>query len=405
MELRQVDIIRSPFSENRVRLAGTVAYDDSTYQPEVYWFDVPKECAEYLTETGNPWLALLTPLAATLGEPLRISKPVDGQLFQNVHELMLIWKRWHPHLKVVKVEAQLMNTKHLQSTPRTASFFSGGVDSFFTVLRHSDGADLPNRIKIDDLICVWGFDVPLSKSDEFNRMRDVLQKAASDLDKEFIDVATNLFKTIWVKSQWGPLSHGSALATIGLIFEKRYNRVLIPSTHAYDNLMPNGSHPLTDPLHSTSWTKIIHDGAGFDRVEKTDFISNSEVALRSLKVCWEGHSDKNCQACNKCYRTMMTLLLLGVLSRYSTLSESNFSIAKVKKIYSHSENDFTLLREVQVLALRKGRRDIARAIERGFKHSKRVSFGLRIAKWLNTKRFVWRWSKPLERRLLSKSLV
>jgi hypothetical protein len=410
MELKSVIITKSPYSNDRVRIVGKISYDhavyeDVPYHPEDYWFDVPERCAEFLSETGNPWLTCLIPLAATMDEPLRIHKPIDPLLFENTHELMLIWKRWHPHLHLVKVEAELIDAKPLQSMARTASLFSGGVDSFFTVLRHNDGGVLPNPIQIDDLICVWGFDVPLSKADEFNRMRGALQKAAFDLHKGFIDVATNLFETKWTRSGWGYLSHGSALATIGLLMEKKYSKVLIPSTNAYERLFPNGSHPLTDPLHSTNYTKIVHDGAGFDRVEKTEFISKSEVALRSLKVCWEGHSDENCQTCNKCYRTMTTLMLLGVLDRCATFNASNFQVEKIKKIYSKDENDRSLLQEVQMYALRQGRRDVARAIYSSFRRSKRITRLLRIIRRFESKRYCWRWSRALRRLLLSDSLT
>jgi hypothetical protein len=246
-----------------------------------------------------------------------------------------------------------------------------------------------------------------------------MKRVAQDLGKEFIDVATNVRDTRWWSTGYGRLSHGSAMASVGLALEKRYNKILIPSTSAYNNLFPNGSHPLTDPLLSTRGTKIVHDGAGFDRVQKTELISKSEVALRSLRVCWESHTDKNCQACNKCYRTMITLMLLGALKKCSTLSESNLDISKIKKIYSKDENDFSLLGEVEAFAAEKGRGDIARAINRSFKHSKRLGFCFGIINSLRKNRFVRKLIAPSDRnkrfvrklearlrdRLLSKSLI
>lgn len=405
MELKGISITKSPNLEDRVRLSGEVLYDDKGYQPEVYWFDFPEKYGEYLSNSGNPWLACLLPLAATFGEALKISKPVDRALFENAQDLMHIWKRWYPHLKVIPIEAELAEPQHSEVHLKTASLFSGGVDSYFTVLRHNNNSGLVTGINIDDLLCIWGFDIPLKNADAFFRMRDVLKSAAQHLGKELIDVATNMRETRWLMSGYGPLSHGAALASVGLALEERYSKILIPGTHAYDNLMPNGSHPLTDPLFSTSRTRIIHDGAGFDRVEKTEFVAKSEIARRSLRVCWESHTDKNCQSCNKCYRTMMTLMLLGALEQCSTFDESNLEMAKIRRIYSKDDNDRSLLREVQALALQKGRADIARAIERSFKYSKRLGLYLRITRSLSTKRFVWRWSTRLERHLLARSLV
>jgi hypothetical protein len=401
MNLRTIGIQESPLGKNRVRLSGEISYDNRDFQREWWWFDVPAKSANYLSDTGNPWLACLIPLAVTLGEPLRIYKPVDRLLFESAHELMAIWKRWYPDLKIIPIEAELADDTKPRTLGKAASFFSGGVDSFFTALRHSNQFDWPGRVNIDDLLSVWGFDIPLSNREAFNRMRDVMQKAALDLGRELVDVATNIRDTRWWSSGYGRLSHGPALASIGLFLEKKYSQVLIPSTQPYDNLMPNGSHPLTDPLLSTNSTKIIHDGAGFDRVEKTELVSKSDIAMRSLRVCWASQSDKNCQACNKCYRTMITLMLLGALNRCSTFSEANLEISKIQRIYSEDDNDRTLLREVQTLANRTGNRDVARALEKSFKRSTRMSRYLRIIRRYKTKPFIWR----LEHYLLSKSLT
>jgi hypothetical protein len=62
------------------------------------------------------------------------------------------------------------------------------------------------------------------------------------------------------------------------------------STYSYSNLAPWGSHPLTDPLLSTLGTRVIHDDAAFSRIEKTEFIARREMALRTLRVCWNARS-------------------------------------------------------------------------------------------------------------------
>src|SRR6185436_6108277 len=120
--------------------------------PEEYWFDVPGEYASSLSESGNPWLACLIPLAVTLGEPLRLALPVDRTLFDNVQELQQVWKCWHPHLHVVPVVADLAAPSRQEPPTRAAAFFSGGVDSFFTVLWHGDATSSP-RTAIDELLC------------------------------------------------------------------------------------------------------------------------------------------------------------------------------------------------------------------------------------------------------------
>ena len=137
MQLKQIDIQKTPNANGRVQLTGEVIYGDRAVRPEIYWFEVPEKYAEFLSKSGNPWLVCLLPLAVTLGEPLRISEPVDSQLLENAQELMRIWKCWYPHLHLIPIEAEVEIKRH-ESPERTAAFFSGGVDSFFTVLWHGD---------------------------------------------------------------------------------------------------------------------------------------------------------------------------------------------------------------------------------------------------------------------------
>src|SRR6185369_13395024 len=97
------------------------------------------ELASALVASGDPWLAWLTPLAATIGEPLRIRVPCDATLLAGAREALAVWATWFPALTVVTLTADAV-AEGARGT-RTASFFSGGVDSYFTALSHSrDGS-------------------------------------------------------------------------------------------------------------------------------------------------------------------------------------------------------------------------------------------------------------------------
>ncbi len=407
MNVTNIEITKSPISASRTCVRADVICDDKTVPAEVYWIDVPQAYASHLNGSGNPWLALLLPLAVTLGEPLIISKPVDRGLFSNVHELMHIWNCWY-HLKPVAIEADIQEHQVQPSGRATAALFSGGVDAWFTLLTHGRDSNRPDRVRIDDLLCVWGLDIKLDKTDEFRALRDALVRATDGLGMDFVEVATNVLQTSWQRrvNCWHRF-HNCALASIAHALSGRYARLLVPSSHRYDYTMPWGSHPLTDPLLSSSRTKIIHDGAGFSRVEKTETLIESEAALNSLQVCWATGCYRNCEACSKCYRTMTTLFLLGALDRCPRFRSSNIDKRKVAKIFTREENDRAFLREVRALAVRTGHPDIARAIDRGFRRSRRLELCLGLAnrlvrltspKW--QRRLDWR----IERLLLRNSI-
>jgi hypothetical protein len=94
-----------------------------------------------------------------------------------------------------------------------------------------------------------------------------------------------------------------------------FGRVLIGSTLAYEELGPEGTHPLSDHWWSGDMCEIVHDGAEARRSRKIDVIASHPVALAHLRVCWRlDTSAYNCGMCEKCVRTMIGLHLAGATS-------------------------------------------------------------------------------------------
>jgi hypothetical protein len=403
MQLKHCEVIKSPGAQDRVRLVGEVAYDRGFARAERLWFEVPERYAEFLTDSGNPSLACLIPLAVTLGEPLRIDRQVDRQLYDNVQELMRIWKEWYPYLHIVPIEADTVEAEDRMTPGRTASFFSGGVDGFYTLL-HFDASATPNlHDPIEDLIFVWGFDIPLRNHAGFTRTRYSLQRAAADLGKELVVFATNLRETRCQKADFSYLSHGSILASTVLTVGELYGEVMISSSISLEHLFPCGSHPQTDPLYSTKRTQFVHYGVETSRIEKTANVAQLDVALRSLRVCWLSESGGNCRECNKCSRTMITLAVYDALERYSALGGQPLDLEKVATIYSPLDIDIAHLRDIQAAALHAGKQDIADAIERSFQHTDRLNQSLlfttlwKVKQWLPTQPALWRLLRPVRR--------
>ena len=113
------------------RMVGTVRYDDGV--TEEYWFEGPGA----LATSGTPWLAALLPLAATVGERFRIDLPVDSEFLQNARVLLRLWKSWHKwaHCPEIQAEAEEPEAIHGRES---ATFFSAGVDSWYTAIRRPD---------------------------------------------------------------------------------------------------------------------------------------------------------------------------------------------------------------------------------------------------------------------------
>lgn len=88
MEVRRMRVEDAPAS-GRVRLTAEVRYDGGL-APEEYWFEVAAAVAGDLSNSGNPWLVAMLPLAAMLGEPLRLEAPAEAGLIDNARRVMEI---------------------------------------------------------------------------------------------------------------------------------------------------------------------------------------------------------------------------------------------------------------------------------------------------------------------------
>lgn len=372
------------------RLTGVIRYDDAS--TEEYWFDVPN--AYQPSRSGNPWLACLLPLAATIGEDLTIPLPVDRELLLGSESLLRLWKYWRVEMHVVKISVESITSLPPKSD-QAASFFSAGVDSFFTVLRRPD---------VKNWITVQGFDMPISKKDEFEIHCQRLSRIASDFGKEFISAATNIRQTRWRKAHWEAIAFGPALAAMALVFEDYFYEVLIPSSCDYSSLDPWGSHPLSDPLFSTCQTKLIHEGVAYSRTEKIEYLVENNRALSELHVCFRGDDSlgqdhKNCCRCEKCYRTMIALEILGKLGQCSLFDASKFQIGKISKIYISHRLDEKFFLDLRATAIARGRTDLAKEIDRSLKRSKYID----KLDYLSKIPFVWRFGQSLTEYLLRDS--
>ena len=151
MKLVEVDIGASPDRRGHTRLSGVVRYDDPRggRAEETYWLDFPDAFAGDVSASGNPWLAMLLPVAVVSNEPLVISRPVDARLLDNSRETMHVWKRWFGD-PVIHVEADVEQPDPAAPAgARTASFFSGEVDSFFTAFARAAEAVLARARRLD----------------------------------------------------------------------------------------------------------------------------------------------------------------------------------------------------------------------------------------------------------------
>lgn len=257
----------------------------------------------------EPFLALGLLPAMRLGQDLRAAAPVSPMLLRNLRLLQVRFAEQDPQLRVIEVVAEASTARPLASEGRTGLFFSGGVDSFFTLLEH--------QRDITDLVFVHGFDIRVNSQDLHQAALAMAQSVASGMDKRLILVETNLREFGDRYALWGPHLHGPALAAVAHLLSPQIQRMFVAGERL--GSLPSSSRLDLDRLWSTERVEIIHQGHDVTRFQKLGRVGAHPLAQRSLRVCWENRYGRiNCCACSKCMRNMAALRAHGTLDQVQT---------------------------------------------------------------------------------------
>lgn len=351
-----------------VRLTGLVSGAGAADGP--VWVDVPEAIAGDVVGRLDPWLLWLLPHAFETQQELVLDGPVDAELLRNAHALMEIWSGWRPGRRPIAVRVEGADIPLPASAPgrrgrRTGLFFTAGVDSFFTLFHHDEAARAdPAGVArpIDDLVYTWGFDIPLRQSTAFAAKRATLARIAGDTGKTLVTLVTNLRET-GVRQPWGPVMHGPALGGVGVLLGPRWHTVLLSSTSTHGDTDPWGSTAISDPLLSTSATRTEPHGAGHDRFEKLGFLASHPVVLDTLHVCWEERSAGNCGRCEKCFRTLVALDVLGIRDRAATFPREALDLRRLADVWKDRPHLVRMYERLRCHADAAGRDDVVAAID------------------------------------------
>ena len=240
------------------------------------------ESEDSLADSGQWSMPLRLVRAVAEGKAADLGR-ISPRLASNLETIRDIYAAWIPGHKVpLNFELSSDTAAPCQGV---SLFYSCGVDSFYSLIKH--------REEIDSLILIHGFDVPLAETKPFALVEAQAREVAGIFGKRLMVVRTNLH---WEESSlytdrpripcdWA-MYHGAALAAIAYALAPNHRKVYIASTTSYEDLHPWGSHPLLDPLWSTDALQIIHDG-GETRMDKLRVVIQHPEALSRLRVCWE----------------------------------------------------------------------------------------------------------------------
>jgi hypothetical protein len=270
-----------------------------------------------LAENALPFVLTALVPAMKLGLPLRVEAPVPAQFLDFLPSVQALMRVWRTYLQPVSVEVLAGQPTAALYTPHDAQrgvglFFSAGVDSFYSLLKHQS--------EITHLIFVHGFDTLLSQPDIRVRNAKALRQAAAEMNKPLIEVETNWREEVDGYVRWSHDTATVAQLSIAALLGTQLQKVYVAGN--FDYFGEKHSHGIPAVLH-TAGVDTVRDGMVCLRLDKMTVVASSDTAMRWLRVCWQNRSlAYNCGRCEKCLRTMIGLHLAGALGRCRTFQQS-----------------------------------------------------------------------------------
>jgi hypothetical protein len=299
----------------------------------------------------------LLPFAMSKGWALELPGELSPGFRERLDSAQNLLAGWWKDWTRVELRTDGAPSEPLPARDRgVACFFTGGVDSFYTALAEVE--------RLDALIFVHGFDVPLGDAPRREHVSGLLREAADALGLELIEVESNLEHFTWRGCRWGLHAHGAALASVALLAGNRFSEVLLPASHTPQDLMPWGSHELLDPLWSNEGVRIVHHGQA-PRTRKVAEVARSDVALGHLRCCFKKTQpgETNCGSCEKCLRTMASLRIVGALERCATMPDT-LPVQEIGRMRLPGPTWVILTRDLLAEAKAAGDHELAGALRR-----------------------------------------
>jgi hypothetical protein len=298
--------------------------------------------------TGDAFVAAGLLAAMARGETLELDPAytISPVLARNLAALQEIFSVWMPGLRRVEIKARHAAAPEPRSG--TASFFSGGVDSLYTFLE--------KEAEIGALLHIRGFDYRRENEPLVREIDDANEHFVRGRGRTFAIVESNLrdlYDSLGVHvNVW----HGCHLASVGLAAS--YARIYVPSTLTWDELLPWGSHPVTDSLWGSESVQFVNHGADATRVDKLRRLGRDREALELVRVC-ASNVTYSCGVCEKCLRTRAGLRVLRLSSsRLPRLDE----LGRVRALRFKNEFNRLEWEKNQEWAAKAGDKALARAI-------------------------------------------
>lgn len=270
-----------------------------------------------------PFIANILPVAWLENATIIVDEIDEDFLYsienlKNNYEYMLPGFDFKGSLKYNKVVKNTIDATY----HKVLCLYSGGVDATATMLR--------NLKYKPTILTIWGTDIPLYKTDAWNKVKEANEKVAEEYHIPFTYLKSsfrNILDEVYLTQKYGKRINGNwwhefqhGIALISLVAPYAYLNNFIDIKISSSFSAKDGqkticaSQPYIDENFTFANCSVYHDGYYLLRSDKIKYIvdyanrNNKEIKLR---VCWQQVTGENCCVCEKCARTLYAILGMG----------------------------------------------------------------------------------------------
>lgn len=263
-----------------------------------------------------PFVANLMPIAWFAGFDIEVPE-LDEDFFNALKQVKIEFEKQFSDYELKGNITPLKLIKNTINASNSAMLFSGGVDAYATYIRTFS--------ETPDLVTILGADIEIDDQSQWLSFTSFIEEEPllNNNTKRYIETNVRAFYTYQVElllkdvGWWGKVQHGLSLigSLAPISYLNGYSKIYIASSYTEQVDIAWGSTPQIDQSISWAGVQVLHDGYELQRQDKVDLITQFSEEKKTnfkLRVCYsELRSSFNCSKCEKCYRTILGLILNG----------------------------------------------------------------------------------------------
>lgn len=370
--------LRAEAAGDRRRVVADVVWESTGLSPQPLYFEVPRPVGDDLEPAPEAFVLACLPFAVWLGEArIRVEGTLCPRLRDGLEAAMAIYARWYPRCRPVPIEATGgYRPPRPRQPPRTAAFLSGGVDALAALRRNRLDYPRDHPRSIAECLLLYGVnDFEMTAAGPvaerlamFGEIRERLERLSAAEEFTLVPVYTTVRLLAPDYACWTNVGFGAATVAVAHALRRRFTTVVFASDGAGVDPAPAGSHPLLDQHFATAAVDVEHAQPATSRLDKLRLLASWPAALAIMQPCHRigvlPPGRLNCGRCEKCVRTMLGLVAIGMLAVTPAFAGHDVTPDLVAAIPVHSAAKAELLADLVGPLERAGRTDLVRAVQR-----------------------------------------